>query len=511
MRDLLRSPIRASAFVTKEVVEVLRQPRLVLTLVLGPFLILLLFGVGFRNQPRTLRALYVASPDNPLRARIAEFATSLGPDLLYMGVIGSEAEAREQLRRNQVDLVVVAPEQVEETIRSNSQAAFTVYHNEIDPVQADYLNFVGQFYVAELNRQVLRNMVAAGQEKSGAWQDSLAAARNSAGELHQALDAGNAAEAQAHQQELDSSLNDLTLAVGTAAGLLGGVEESVGGSQGGSDSEDAILEQLALLREENGQLAEVEPGREDYSEESQVAGSIEDDLADLETMLGDFRSIDAAVIVNPFRSDVSGIAAVQPRAIDFFAPVVLALLLQHLAVTFAALSVVRERALGAVELFRVSPLSSGEALIGKYLSFMFFGGLLAVLLTLLLRYALGVPMLGSWLHYALVLAALLFTSLGFGFVISLISQTDSQAVQYAMLLLLGSVFFGGFFIALYLFWPPVRVAAWAFPVTYGTQMLQSIMLRGLPPGPQLLGGLTLLGVGLFLLAWLLLARLMARR
>jgi hypothetical protein len=73
------------------------------------------------------------------------------------------------------------------------------------------------------------------------------------------------------------------------------------------------------------------------------------------------------------------------------------------------------------------------------------------------------------------------------------------------------VFFGGFFIALYLFWAPVRAVAWAFPVTYGTQMLQAIMLRGLPPAPAVLGGLTLLGVGLFALAWLLLARLMARR
>ena len=37
--------IRISSFVRKEMAEILRQPKLVATLILGPFLILLIFGV----------------------------------------------------------------------------------------------------------------------------------------------------------------------------------------------------------------------------------------------------------------------------------------------------------------------------------------------------------------------------------------------------------------------------------------------------------------------------------
>ena len=47
--SIARFIIRTSAFVSKELVEILRQTRLLLALVLGPFLILLLFGRGFRN------------------------------------------------------------------------------------------------------------------------------------------------------------------------------------------------------------------------------------------------------------------------------------------------------------------------------------------------------------------------------------------------------------------------------------------------------------------------------
>ena len=120
-------------------------------------------------------------------------------------------------------------------------------------------------------------------------------------------------------------------------------------------------------------------------------------------------------------------------------------------------------------------------------------------------------MLGNWINYALVVALVLFASLGIGFVISLLSQTDSQAVQLAMLVLLASVFFSGFFMALYLFWPAVRVVSWMLPVTYGIQLLQGIMLRGTTPSFTYLGGLLAIGLSLFIVAWFQMNRLMARR
>jgi ABC-2 type transport system permease protein len=137
--------------------------------------------------------------------------------------------------------------------------------------------------------------------------------------------------------------------------------------------------------------------------------------------------------------------------------------------------------------------------------------LLAVL-TALSIIALQVPMLGSWSLYVLTLSALVFAALGLGFVISLISDSTSQAVQYAMIVLLASIFFGGFFLGLDLLQPFVRYISWALPATYGTQLLQDIMLRGIYTGggQVLLLGLTGMGIGLFVLALLLLRRKMTQ-
>jgi len=58
------------------------------------------------------------------------------------------------------------------------------------------------------------------------------------------------------------------------------------------------------------------------------------------------------------------------------------------------------------------------------------------------------PMQGSWYYFAAVVAAVLFTSLESAFSFRSFRKTDSQAVQYRMIILLASVFFSGFIMSL---------------------------------------------------------------
>lgn len=63
--------------------------------------------------------------------------------------------------------------------------------------------------------------------------------------------------------------------------------------------------------------------------------------------------------------------------------------------TFVGLSIVREEQFGTTEFFRVAPLSTMEALLGRYLAYLLIGGTIGGAVIALLVYALGVPMLGS--------------------------------------------------------------------------------------------------------------------
>jgi len=508
--SLFRPIIRSSAFLAKEIYAVLRQPRLILTLALGPFLILLVFGLGFRNTPRPFRTLFVTPDSSVMQQQIQEFATTMGPQLLFMGVTTNEAVARESLRDGKVDLVVIVPPNPTASIRNNEQAVFTLLHNEIDPLQASYVQYFGQLYVAEVNRRILQRITQQGQSQASAVHDEVMAARDSATGVRDALARGDTEAAKKYQQELDQHLRAVELSVGASVAVIRGVEQTLGQPTDQPDDSQAVLDQLNTIRDVTNALDVALRGG-DKQQQEQNAESVGTQLADLDATLTEFRQIQPIVVVSPFKSEAKSIAGIDLSVTSFFAPAVLALLLQHVAVTFGALSIVGERLTGTVELFRVSPISPGEVLVGKYSSYMIFGGILAVVLTLLIQFGLGVPMLGNWLYYILVVGLVLFASLGIGFVISLLSKTDSQAVQLAMLVLLASVFFSGFFMALYLFWPAVQIISWMLPVTYGIQLLQSIMLRGAAPNLTYLGGLLVIGLGLFVVAWFQMNRLMARR
>jgi ABC-2 type transport system permease protein len=77
--------------------------------------------------------------------------------------------------------------------------------------------------------------------------------------------------------------------------------------------------------------------------------------------------------VRPFEAQVIAQTPVPVTLDRFYAPGLLALMLQHLGVTFAALALVRERQTGMVKLLHASPVTTGERLAGKTLAFLLLG------------------------------------------------------------------------------------------------------------------------------------------
>lgn len=435
MIRLFKYLIRISSFLGKELTEIFRQPKLILTLVLGPFLIMFLFGLASPSQGRTLRTTFVVTDPNSFKQEIDSFSKSFSAVLVDYGIESDKEKALAALAHDQTDMVIVVPDVPLETIQNNQQAEFMIYHNEIDPFQIGYIHAVAQIYIEEINRQFLQSVVE--QEQ------------------------GNSASLQ-------------------------------------TDMETAIVKMEALRK--------AIPA--DDANTAKRAADLEKVLTDLHEKLTTFRTLASDIMVKPFSAKVTGLSAVQLTVIGFFAPAVIVLLLQHFSITFASLSIVRETRSGIMELFKVAPITAFETLAGKYVSYLFFEIILAGIITALAVWLLKIPILGQLQDYALAVVVLLFTSLGVGFLISLISETDTQAVQYSMLLLLASIFFSGFFLDLRLMKEPITFLAWSLPATYGIRMLQDIMLRGSPVPQLLFLGIASMGIVLFLIDWTLLRKKM---
>jgi ABC-2 type transport system permease protein len=498
---MFRAFIRASAFWGKEVFAILRQPQLIVSLILGPFLILLLFGIGLRIEPRALRVLFVTQENSVSAEQIKQYATSLGPQLIFAGITGDLEDAQAKLRRGEVEVVAVVPSNPTQTINNNQQAMFTLYHREIDPTQISYIEIFGHVYIDEINRRILQADIVQAQNHVTEFQANIRTARTEAAAVRDALQRGDTASAKQHQQALAMQINTLASTM-TVGALVFGMQSTADANGSNQDSITSLLDDLR----KNATNGDASAGNA-----ADTAAKIDSDLEKLSVRLDQFKKIDPAVAISPFSSEIKSVSPVPLKSADYFATSALALILQHLALTFAALSIVQERRMGTLELFRVSPLSTVETLFGKYLSFAVFTSIIGAVLCGLIVYGLQVPMLGNWVNLALAIFLLIFTSLGLGFVISLISQSDSQAIQYAMLALLASVFFSGAFISLDSLILPVRTVSWAMPATYGIVLFQDIMLRGFAPNPILLGALGAMGLFLYLVAWALLHRTLATR
>jgi ABC-2 type transport system permease protein len=490
--------IRVSAFARKEVDGIIRQPRLVAILILGPFLILLIFGLGYTNQERTLDIIIVIPDGSTIKERITRFSDRLrGVNLV--GFVDNEVEADSRLDNREVDLVVVTPTDPLGDIRAGRHATLEFHHHEIDPLEQLYVRALERAYVEAINREVLTIAADRGKSQAGSIDEKVQDALTDAKTLQLDLEQGNGPAALKDLEALTKDIQVLTLAINNGLAAYEGVQSLA--DETNPDQPQSIFGNIAEVERLMTSLALLDETQGSYAAEAEQAATIVEELKVIDQFLEEIQKLDSRVVASPFDGVVSNLSGVELKPIDFYVPGVIALLLQHISVSLAALAIVREMRGGSIELFRAAPISSFETLLGKSISYLVLTAILAAILTALVILGLTIPMLGSWAGYALVVLALLFTSLSLGFALSVVSGTDTQAVQYSMIVLLASIFFSGFFIALHRLVGPVHLVSWLLPATYGTFLLQDVMLRGLPVNPLILNGLVVYGIILFIFSW----------
>ena len=380
--SIFKTLTRILAIVGKELVTVIRRPGSLISLVVGPFLIMALFGLGYSGYRRPLDTIVVIPPSTGLSTDAAEYQDVAGEGLRVVDVTADENAAMDQLTKQQVDVVVVAPANAGDQFMAGKRTEVSVRVNVTDPVEESYAIFLTRGLEAALNRQIIQRAVTEGQ---------------------------------------NYAIN-----------------------QGAADA------------------AKIAPD----------------------------------VIAAPTEAVLDNVAQSQPSVVQFFGPAVLALILQHMAVTLIALSVVREKTSGRFELFRISPITTAELVTGKLIAYGLFAGAVALVTIELLIVGFHVPQLADPRWIALV--ALL-----------LISDSEPQVVQLSLLVLLASVFFSGFVLQISEFSEPIRSMIYALPVANGIRLLGDFMFRGgtvVGWQLQLMAGLAVVYIGL---AWLFLRRVVA--
>ena len=482
----LRRPTQVGGFLRKESMDVARQPRLVFMLVLGPFLILLAFGLGYRRAPDPFRTVFVTPVGSPFADRVESYATELGQFVRYEGTTSDAGAARARLDRGDVDVVVEFPSDPLATILAGQRAPITVLHSRLDPIEQTAIDFASRLAVDEINSQILASIVTEGQQVARPLGDVFGVATTAVNAVDDAITRADPAGAKQAAADLSAQLSQLRATLQRTLGIADQLVEQAPATLAGPAS--AASDSLAQLEAQVAALQATLNGS-DISAARQQLAEINKTMTTVHSNFDALTTVEADVLVRPFTSQVETAGRGIGHISDFYAPAAVALLVQQFGVAFGALTFVRERALGTVELYQAAPVSPGPLLLGKYLGQLLIGGVVAALLLELVVLLLDVPLEGSPAAAAAVLGLVLLGSIGLGFLISLVSRNDTQAVQYAMIVLLASLFFSGFFLATERLAYPAHIISWLLPATYGIRLLRDIMLRGIDPDAGTIAGL----------------------
>lgn len=167
----------------------------------------------------------------------------------------------------------------------------------------------------------------------------------------------------------------------------------------------------------------------------------------------------------------------QRRSAVNIVPGLIAVILTMTMILFTSAAIVREREQGNMEFLINTPIRPLELMIGKILPYIAIG-LIQVAIILGLGHGLfAVPLPAQWFSLWLVTLLFILASLTLGLLISTRAQTQLQAMQLTVFILLPSILLSGFMFPYVAMPKPAQYIAELLPATHYVRLVRAVVLR----------------------------------
>jgi ABC-type multidrug transport system ATPase subunit/ABC-type multidrug transport system permease subunit len=161
--------------------------------------------------------------------------------------------------------------------------------------------------------------------------------------------------------------------------------------------------------------------------------------------------------------------------VNYVVPGMVGLILQLVTVTLIASTITREREAGTLSQLLVTPLQQSEIVIGKVLPYLLVSLFLIGNTIAIAHFHFGIK-IQEPLKLSIICLLFLLCSLGLGLLISAVSRTQTQAIQFSIFLLLPIMLLSGAFSALRQLPFTVRIFSELFPLTHFCRAFRSVNL-----------------------------------
>ena len=167
------------------------------------------------------------------------------------------------------------------------------------------------------------------------------------------------------------------------------------------------------------------------------------------------------------------------RFIDYVLPGIIGLILQLLTVTLMASTLAREREAGTLYQLIVTSLQRGEIVLGKIIPYFVISVFLILFIVVLAGWHFHVQFYQPGI-LAVICVLFLLCSLGLGLVISAISRTQTQAIQFSVFFLLPVFVLSGAFAPLEQLPVAIQYLSELFPLTHFCRAFRLVNLYHAP-------------------------------
>lgn len=174
---------------------------------------------------------------------------------------------------------------------------------------------------------------------------------------------------------------------------------------------------------------------------------------------------------------------------NFYVPGVIAIIVMLITLMLTSMAVVREKEIGTMEQIIVTPITSGEFILGKTVPFALIGFADVLLITVIGVYWFGVPIRGNLVLLFAATALYLMTTLGVGLLISTVSHTQQQAMMSTFFFYFPAVLLSGFMFPIRNMPLVIQWFTYLNPLRYFLVIIRGIFLKGVGPSvlwPQML-------------------------
>jgi len=209
------------------------------------------------------------------------------------------------------------------------------------------------------------------------------------------------------------------------------------------------------------------------------SSSITDDAVTGEMYFLDEESENIIIAQDPFIMDTEVLFNPDEKETWFFLPGIIGVLIMQVALILAGISVVREKENNTLEQLIVTPMTKTQFVIGKTLPYAIIS-LFEFYFILLLGWSIfDIPMPFEASGYIFLLSLdYIGSMIAMGLFISMISQTQQQAMFLAVFIIIPSILLSGLIFPIEAMPEFIQPVSYLLPFTYFVEIIRGLLIKG---------------------------------